>query len=144
MSASSSPDITNQPNQHRFKIHTYTSLTYCDCCSGLLWGIVRQGLKCEMCDMNSHEKCASVAATVPCGTRHHHKRQSTPSNADIPPPPVNDDIPPPPPPMSPLDDIPPPPPPSDTSSPSKASSIYTSPNRKCVPCNQNALSLINF
>ncbi|XP_077059263.1 protein kinase C, delta b [Siphateles boraxobius] len=51
---------------HRFKTHNYMSPTFCDHCGSLLWGMVKQGLKCEECSMNIHHKCQSKVANL-CG-----------------------------------------------------------------------------
>lgn len=42
---------------HSFSIHNYKSPTWCYVCSGFLYGVVRQGLKCNDCGFNCHEKC---------------------------------------------------------------------------------------
>uniref|UniRef100_A0A671QZV6 Protein kinase C n=1 Tax=Sinocyclocheilus anshuiensis TaxID=1608454 RepID=A0A671QZV6_9TELE len=51
---------------HRFKTYNYMSPTFCDHCGSLLWGLVKQGLKCEDCAMNVHHKCQTKVANL-CG-----------------------------------------------------------------------------
>ncbi|XP_062839367.1 protein kinase C theta type isoform X1 [Anolis carolinensis] len=51
---------------HRFKVYNYKSPTFCDHCGTLLWGLTRQGLKCEACTMNVHHKCQMKVANL-CG-----------------------------------------------------------------------------
>uniref|UniRef100_A0A8B9HE00 Protein kinase C n=2 Tax=Astyanax mexicanus TaxID=7994 RepID=A0A8B9HE00_ASTMX len=51
---------------HRFKVYNYKSPTFCEHCGTLLWGIARQGLKCEECSMNVHHKCQKKVANL-CG-----------------------------------------------------------------------------
>ncbi|XP_015203647.1 protein kinase C delta type isoform X2 [Lepisosteus oculatus] len=51
---------------HRFKNYNYMSPTFCDHCGSLLWGLVKQGLKCEDCQMNVHHKCQTKVANL-CG-----------------------------------------------------------------------------
>uniref|UniRef100_A0AAQ6AF00 Protein kinase C n=1 Tax=Amphiprion ocellaris TaxID=80972 RepID=A0AAQ6AF00_AMPOC len=51
---------------HRFKTYNYMSPTFCDHCGSLLWGLVKQGLKCEDCAMNVHHKCQDKVANL-CG-----------------------------------------------------------------------------
>ncbi|XP_069766190.1 protein kinase C theta type isoform X2 [Narcine bancroftii] len=51
---------------HRFKVYNYKSPTFCEHCGTLLWGLARQGLKCEECCMNVHHKCQNKVANL-CG-----------------------------------------------------------------------------
>lgn len=43
---------------HRFEKHAFTTPTYCNLCGNLLWGPVRNGLRCIDCGNSYHEKCA--------------------------------------------------------------------------------------
>lgn len=51
---------------HRFTVHSFKRLTFCDHCGSLLYGIFRQGLKCEVCSMNIHRRCQENVANN-CG-----------------------------------------------------------------------------
>jgi len=42
---------------HSFEIHSYLLPTNCDCCKGLLMGLIKQGLQCTQCSYNVHERC---------------------------------------------------------------------------------------
>ncbi|CAL1532063.1 unnamed protein product [Lymnaea stagnalis] len=51
---------------HRFKINNYMSPTFCDHCGSMLFGLFRQGLKCEVCGINCHKKCKQFMPNL-CG-----------------------------------------------------------------------------
>ncbi|XP_020786595.2 protein kinase C delta type-like [Boleophthalmus pectinirostris] len=51
---------------HRFRYYNYRSPTFCDHCGSLLWGLYRQGLKCEECAMNVHSYCTKKVGNL-CG-----------------------------------------------------------------------------
>lgn len=51
---------------HRFKVNNYMSPTFCDHCGTLLYGLFRQGLKCEVCGTNCHKKCEKFMPNL-CG-----------------------------------------------------------------------------
>ncbi|XP_011410345.2 PREDICTED: serine/threonine-protein kinase D3-like, partial [Amphimedon queenslandica] len=43
---------------HILSVHTYKAPTFCDHCGVVMFGILKQGLKCEGCDKNFHKGCA--------------------------------------------------------------------------------------
>ncbi|KAL8594891.1 hypothetical protein ACOMHN_038454 [Nucella lapillus] len=51
---------------HRFKTNNYMSPTFCDHCGSMLFGLFRQGVKCEMCGVNAHHRCQSLMPNL-CG-----------------------------------------------------------------------------
>ncbi|KAK0414381.1 hypothetical protein QR680_007290 [Steinernema hermaphroditum] len=44
---------------HTLYVHSYKTPTFCDFCGELLFGLVKQGLKCQGCGLNYHKRCAS-------------------------------------------------------------------------------------
>uniref|UniRef100_A0A158R636 Protein kinase C n=1 Tax=Syphacia muris TaxID=451379 RepID=A0A158R636_9BILA len=51
---------------HRFKTYNFKSFTFCDHCGSLLYGLFRQGLKCEACGVACHHKCGQHMPNL-CG-----------------------------------------------------------------------------
>ncbi|XP_053330820.1 serine/threonine-protein kinase D1 [Spea bombifrons] len=47
-----------QIRPHSLYVHSYRAPAFCDHCGEMLWGLVRQGLKCEGCGLNYHKRCA--------------------------------------------------------------------------------------
>ncbi|CAK8692530.1 unnamed protein product [Clavelina lepadiformis] len=60
-------------SQHKFRVASYTSPTFCDHCGSLLYGLVRQGMKCTSCNLNFHKKCIPHVPYL-CGRDHTEKR----------------------------------------------------------------------
>lgn len=51
---------------HRFLPHSYKRFTFCDHCGSLLYGLYKQGLQCEVCNLNVHKRCQKNVANN-CG-----------------------------------------------------------------------------
>lgn len=62
--ASPSDDIDVLPviyqKSHKFKIHTFKGLNWCEFCANFLWGFTAQGVKCEDCGFIAHNKCSEL------------------------------------------------------------------------------------
>lgn len=59
--------------KHDFHVHNYSSPTFCDHCGSLLYGLLRQGLKCSICDANIHKNCTQFFGDR-CGLNQTEKR----------------------------------------------------------------------
>lgn len=57
------PSITKP---HSFRQHQYMHPKWCDICHNFMWGIMRQGMKCQDCGLNVHRYCAKDIETN-CG-----------------------------------------------------------------------------
>uniref|UniRef100_A0AAY4C942 Serine/threonine-protein kinase n=1 Tax=Denticeps clupeoides TaxID=299321 RepID=A0AAY4C942_9TELE len=67
-----------QIRPHTLFVHSYKAPAFCDDCGEMLWGLVRQGLKCEGCGLNYHKRCAFKIPNNCTGVR---KRR--PSNVSL-------------------------------------------------------------
>ncbi|XP_047537020.1 serine/threonine-protein kinase D1 isoform X1 [Vanessa atalanta] len=77
------------PRPHALAVHSYKAPTFCDFCGEMLFGLVRQGLKCEGCGLNYHKRCAvkvpsnceSPASGAAPGSRRQSAAPRSPSRS---------------------------------------------------------------
>uniref|UniRef100_UPI00398F1AA3 RAS guanyl-releasing protein 1-like n=1 Tax=Pristiophorus japonicus TaxID=55135 RepID=UPI00398F1AA3 len=62
---------------HNFQENTYKKPTFCDICTGFLWGVIKQGYRCQDCGINCHKQCRDMVV-VECKKRSKtHQSDST-------------------------------------------------------------------
>lgn len=66
---------------HQFEVHSYKSFTYCDYCHDLLWGIMKQGVKCKLCKRNYHKRCANLLGNDCPGVPYEGNNNNSPPGA---------------------------------------------------------------
>merc|ERR1719244_2598533 len=64
---------------HSLSIHSYKTPTFCDFCGEMLFGMFKQGLKCEFCGLNFHKRCVFK---IPNDCSHSKKRRNSNISAD--------------------------------------------------------------
>ena len=74
MSGNTDPSSPLYSRAHKFEKYNYTTLTQCDHCRHVLWGLVKTGLKCIECGFNCHEKCAELV-TKSCQSKRKMSTQ---------------------------------------------------------------------
>ncbi|XP_031555921.1 serine/threonine-protein kinase D3-like [Actinia tenebrosa] len=69
------PEDETIARSHQFTVHSYKAPSFCDFCGQMLYGLVRQGLKCEGCGGNYHKRCAYRIRNNCSDSRHRNSTQ---------------------------------------------------------------------
>nr|XP_004659952.1 RAS guanyl-releasing protein 4 isoform X5 [Jaculus jaculus] len=70
---------------HTFHEVTFRKPTFCDNCSGFLWGVTKQGYRCQDCGLCCHRHCRDQVR-VECKKKPGAKGDIGPPGASVPPP----------------------------------------------------------
>ena len=63
----SEEDVEIRP--HALSVHSYKTPTFCHFCGEMLFGMFKQGLKCEGCGLNFHKRCVFKIPNDCSGTK---------------------------------------------------------------------------
>ncbi|XP_061452913.1 serine/threonine-protein kinase D2 [Rhineura floridana] len=66
---------------HALNVHSYRAPAFCDHCGEMLFGLVRQGLKCDGCGLNYHKRCAFSIPNNCSGARKRHLSSTSLGNS---------------------------------------------------------------
>ncbi|BFZ07231.1 hypothetical protein BsWGS_10272 [Bradybaena similaris] len=69
-----------QIRPHLLFVHSYKSPHFCDFCGEMLFGLVKQGLKCDGCGLNFHKRCAYK---IPNNCAHDRYRRHSSSSVSF-------------------------------------------------------------
>ena len=62
-----------EPVPHKFKTAQFYSPTFCAHCGAMIYGLVKQGVRCTDCGVTAHHRCKSVMPKS-CGTDVQERR----------------------------------------------------------------------
>ncbi|XP_041372908.1 rho guanine nucleotide exchange factor 11-like isoform X4 [Gigantopelta aegis] len=54
---------------HQLTSQHYSSVTFCNQCRGLIWGVGYQGFQCQLCEINIHKQCVDDLVEM-CSGKH--------------------------------------------------------------------------
>lgn len=58
--------VSEKVKSHVFKLHHYKQPKWCDICGKFMWGLKGQGMRCDVCGTNVHQKCIKDAMKKEC------------------------------------------------------------------------------
>ncbi|XP_061820599.1 ras guanyl-releasing protein 3 isoform X1 [Nerophis lumbriciformis] len=78
---------------HNFQEITFLKPTFCEHCTGFLWGLLKQGYKCKDCGVNCHKQCRELlvlacrkllrSGSLGCVTPDRRTHSSLPSSPSL-------------------------------------------------------------